>query len=70
MKANEDKCNLIVYTDELTEIQMRDFSIKNSASEKLLVLTLIANLFLIVMLTIYAIKQIKNSEHLLVLHRI
>ena len=36
MKANEDKCNLIVYTDELTEIQMRDFSIKNSASEKLL----------------------------------
>ena len=36
MKANEDKCNLIVSTNELTEIQIGDFTIKNSAIEKLL----------------------------------
>ena len=36
MKANEDKCLLIVSTNELTEIQIGDFSIKNSANEKLL----------------------------------
>ena len=36
MKANEDKCHLIVSTNELTKIQIGDFSIKNSASEKLL----------------------------------
>ena len=28
MKTNEDKCHLIVSTNELTEIQIRDFSIK------------------------------------------
>ena len=28
MKTNEDKCHLIVSTNELTEIQKRDFSIK------------------------------------------
>ena len=36
MKANEDKCHLIVSTNELTEIQIRDFSTKNGDSEKLL----------------------------------
>ena len=36
MKINEDKCHLIVSTNELTEIQIREFSIKNSGSEKLL----------------------------------
>ena len=36
IKTNEDKCNLIVSTNELTEIQIGDFSIKNSANEKLL----------------------------------
>ena len=63
MKTNEDKCHLIVSTNELTEIQIGDFSIKNSASEKLLGLNidrLIDNLILIVMLSIYAIKQVKN----------
>ena len=30
------KCHLIVSTNELTEIQIGGFSIKNSASEKLL----------------------------------
>ena len=34
--SNEDKCHLIVSTNELTEIQIGDFSIKNSANEKLL----------------------------------
>ena len=36
MKTNEDKCHFIVSTNELTEIQTADFSIKNSANEKLL----------------------------------
>ena len=36
MKANEDKCHLIASTNELSEIQIGDFTIKNSASEKLL----------------------------------
>ena len=36
MKTNEDKCHLIVSTNELTEIQIGDFSINNSANEKLL----------------------------------
>ena len=34
MKSNEDKCHLIVSSNELTEIQIGDFSIKNIASEK------------------------------------
>ena len=36
MKTSEDNCHLIVSTDELTEIQIGDFSIKHSVSEKLL----------------------------------
>ena len=36
MKANENKCHLIVSANELTEIQIGGFSIKNSVSEKLL----------------------------------
>ena len=36
MKTNEGKCYLIVSTNELIEIQIADFSIKNSDSEKLL----------------------------------
>ena len=40
IKANEDKCLLIVSTNELTEIQIGDFSIKNSASEKLLAINI------------------------------
>ena len=36
IKTSEDKCHLIVSTNELTEIQIGDFSIKNSTSEKLL----------------------------------
>ena len=35
METNEDKCHLTVSTDELTKIQIGDFLIKNSASEKL-----------------------------------
>ena len=35
MKTNEDKCHLIESTDEFTEIQIGDFSIKNSANGKL-----------------------------------
>ena len=36
MKTNGDKCHLIVSTNELTEIQIGDFLIKNSGSKKLL----------------------------------
>ena len=40
MKTNEDKCHLIVSTNEFTEIQIGDFSIKNSASVNLLVVNI------------------------------
>ena len=36
MKTNENKCHLIVSTNELNEIQIGDFSIKNNDSEKFL----------------------------------
>ena len=39
MKTNEDECHLIVSTNELTEIQIGDFSIKNSGSEKFIVVS-------------------------------
>ena len=58
MKTNEDKCHLIVSTNELTEIQRGDFTIKDSASEKLLGVNINSKLNFDFMLTIYAIKQI------------
>ena len=36
MKTNQDKFHLIVSTNDFTEIQIGDFSIKNCGSEKLL----------------------------------
>ena len=36
MKANKDKCHFTVSTNELTEIQIEGFTIKNNVSEKLL----------------------------------
>ena len=36
MKTNEDKSHLIVSTNELTEIQIENFSNKSSGSERLL----------------------------------
>ena len=44
MKTNEDKSHLIVSTNELAEIQIGDFSIKKSASEKLLGVIIDSNL--------------------------
>ena len=44
MKTNDDKCHLIANTNELTEIQIGDFSIKNSGSEKLLGINIDSNL--------------------------
>ena len=57
IKFNENKCHLIVSTNELVEIQIGDFTIKDSASEKLLGVNIDRKL---VMLTVYAIKQIAN----------
>ena len=34
MKSNIDKCNLIVSKNDITEIEVGDFSIKRSSSEK------------------------------------
>ena len=61
MKTNEDKCHLIASRKKLTEIQEGDFPIKNSGSEKLLDVYIIANLILIFMLTIYAVNQNKKK---------
>ena len=35
MKSNNDKCHLIVITNDIAEIQIGDFLIKSSSSEKL-----------------------------------
>ena len=35
IKINDYKCHLIISTNELTEIQIGDFSIKTRASKKL-----------------------------------
>ena len=56
MKTNKEKCHLIVSRNELTEIQIETFQLKIVAAKSCQVLTLIANLILIVILTIYAIK--------------
>ena len=61
MKTNEDKCHLIASRNKLTEIQGGDFPIKNSGSEKLLDVNIIANLILIFMLTIYAVNHNKKN---------
>ena len=40
MKSNSDKCHLIVSTNDTTEIQIGDFEIKSSSTEKLLGVTI------------------------------
>ena len=60
----EDKCHLIANKNELTEIQIDAFSIKNSGTESNQMLTMIANFTLILMLTIYAVKQTKKIRSL------
>ena len=44
MKTNEEKCHLIVSSNKATEIQIGDFSIKNSENEKLLGVHIDSNL--------------------------
>ena len=60
MKIDEHKCHLIVNTNEPTEIQVEDYSIESIGSERFLGVNIDRKVNLIVMLTIYAIKQIKN----------
>ena len=36
MKSNSDKCHLRVNTNDIAKIQIGDFSIKSTSSEKLL----------------------------------
>ena len=44
MKANTDKCNLLVSSDESCTAKIEDFSIKNSTEEKMLGVKLDSNL--------------------------
>ena len=61
MKSNIDKCNLLVSASDIAEIQKADFSGKKKTVVKSCwMLTLTVNLILIVMLTIYAVKQVEN----------
>ena len=39
MKANTNKCHLLVSSDESCTVKIEDFSIKNSTEEKLLGVT-------------------------------
>ena len=45
MKANADKCHLLVSSDERCTAKIEDFSIKNSTEEKLLGVKFGSNLF-------------------------
>ena len=44
MKANADKCHLLMTSDESCTTRIEDFSIKNSTEEKLLGVKLDSNL--------------------------
>ena len=63
MKGNTYKCHLILLilrTGDSNQIQIENSLIKNSLCEKILVLHLIINQFLISTSQIYVKKQMKN----------
>ena len=70
MKSNIDKYYLIVSKNDTAKIEIGDFQLKLAVVKSCWVLSLTINLILIVMLTIYPVKQIKNSELLPELHLI
>ena len=70
MKSNIGKYHLIVSKNDTTIIEIGDFQLKLAVVKSCWVLSLTINLILIVMLTIYPVKQIKNSELLPELHLI
>ena len=60
MKANADKCHLLVSSDESCTAKIEDFSIKNSTREKLLGVNFESNLFFKSHVTSHCKKS--NSE--------
>ena len=65
MKKNSDKCQLIVRTDEASDIQMVDSAIKRSNREKFQVSKLTIYLIQMGMQEVYAKKKVVNYTHLL-----
>ena len=62
MKTTEDKCHVIVNINELTEVQIGEFSIKNSGSQKLLGVNVDSKLNFDCHVNQICIKTIKKSK--------
>ena len=63
MKANPDKCHLLVTTNALTSVNINDFQITNSIEEKLLGKTSIVNSLLKTISPAFVRRQVKNCMH-------
>ena len=60
MKANADKCHLLVSSNESCRAKIENFSIKNSTEEKLLEENLIRIFLLKIMSPLFVIRQVRN----------
>ena len=60
MKANADKCHLLVSSDESCTVKIEDFSFKKSTDEKLLELKFDSNFLLKIMSPLFVKRQVRN----------
>ena len=70
MKANADKCHLLVSSDERCTAKIEDFSIKNSTEEKLLGVKFDFNLFFLRVISPLLVKRRARNYTLLQEHHI
>ena len=61
MKANHDKCHLFLRTEESSNIQIANFTIKSSKAKKIQGINLNITQNLILMLRVFVRKQTENS---------
>ena len=60
MKANADKCHLLVSSNESCTAKIEDFSIKNRTEEKLLGVKFDSNFLLKIMSPLFVKRQVRN----------
>ena len=70
MKANADKCHLLVSSDKVCTAKIEDFSIKNSTEEKLLGVKFDFNLFFLRVISPLLVKGRARNYTLLQEHHI
>ena len=70
MKANADKCHLLVSSDKVCTAKIEDFSIKNSTEEKLLGVKFDFNLFFLRVISPLLVKRRARNYTLLQEHHI